>query len=162
MNTRKSSLTRKFLTKVVAAVVATIALVGFNSQTASAGPAQSISSFEIEAYGYDSNDTGIGWNGSYTGTISRENLHDLWLITYQHGYGSIDYVKIDGVNVSYNADKKAVGSGVIYDWRNIVYITDNNYIGNLSSGRHTITVQCSSRNTFPSRTLSDSVTFNVA
>ncbi len=162
MNMRKSSFTKKFLTKVVAAVVfATIALVGFNAKTASAGPAQSISQLDIVAYGYDSWGSGRGWKSSYTGTITRDNLHDLWVNTFQTGYGSVDCVKIDGSNVSYTDDKKPYGSGVINNFTNSITITDNSYVKSLSSGRHTITVQCSSRNTFPSRTVSDSVSFNV-
>lgn len=161
---RKKTLLKKHVTKFVAIVLfSCMTLIGFSSTSVSASPAKSISSFNIYAYGYDANGEGIGWHGNTTANISRSNLYDLWCITQQVGYGSIDYVKIDGTNVKYTDDKSAwLKSGrEVTGWQDVIKITDNSFVSNLSNGRHTITIQCSTRNTFPYRSLTATAHFNI-
>lgn len=161
---KKKSFFKKHITKFVATLLfSCLALVGFNTTSASASPAQSISQFNIYAYGYDAYGTGTGWYRNTTGNINRSNLKDLWCITTQVGYGSIDFVKIDGVRVNYNDNKNAwlKNGNVVTGWQDEIIINDNSFVSSLSNGNHTITIQCSTRNTFPSRTLTSTAHFNV-
>jgi hypothetical protein len=131
---------------------------------ASASPAQSISSFDIISYAYHISDGGPGWYADEDVTISKSDLTGLWCNTTQEGYGNISSVKIDGRSVDYNVYNKVPGTkdgNVVLGWITQIKITDSSYISNLSSGSHTLSVVCSTTNTFPSRTLSSSVTFNV-
>lgn len=135
---------------------------GFKVGKISKSPAKSISSFDIFSYGYNYGKN--GWYASNVGTISKSNLSGLWCNTIQEGYGSLDYVKIDGTNVKYTYTQEAgsQSGNEVTGWIYKISITDSDYIRNLSSGSHTILISCSTRNTFPSRTLADRITFNVS
>lgn len=124
--------------------------------------AQSISSLSIIGYGWDANGAGNGWKGSYVGDINRSDLKDLWINTYQTGYGKIDYVKIDGKNVAYDYDKFAEEQyGEVKHWYHSIIIKDNELVKNLSTGHHTFEVRISLTNTTPYRSLSAEATFNI-
>ena len=124
--------------------------------------AESISSLTITGYGWDAYGAGDGWKGSYVGDINRADLKDLWINTYQTGYGKIDYVKIDGKNVAYDYDKFAEEQyGEVKHWYHSIVIKDNGFVKNLSTGKHTFEVRISSTNTTPYRSLVAKATFNI-
>lgn len=124
--------------------------------------AESISSLSIIGYGWDAKGQGNGWKGSYIGDIKRVDLKDLWINTYQTGYGKIDYVKIDGKNITYDYDKFAEEQyGEVKHWYHSIVIKDNEFVKNLSTGKHTFEVRISSTNTTPYRSLVAKATFNI-